>query len=278
MDCFALWSPPVSQPCDGEQRSAMDSVVASLDTHTPAAAFSRNAALLGLLTPFLPSSWQDLLPTSEARQRLQPALDALTAAPSHSWDLPTLARRVHLHPTYFSNLFRDTFGTSPLRYLAQLRYAAPANCFATPPSASARWPPSAATATPSTSPCIPQKHRRLAHRIPRLGRANTSVAPRAHPMRGLQCTPNLPPPEGIGHEAPWNQHRPPRPGNGRSRRPACHRVVGHEDRACRAATERARRQCPDSAVHRGHSRESVASLSSSQPPFAHYIACLLSEP
>ena len=32
-----------------------------------------------------------------------------------------LARMVHLHPTYFSNLFRETFGVPPLRYLGQLR-------------------------------------------------------------------------------------------------------------------------------------------------------------
>jgi AraC-like DNA-binding protein len=61
------------------------------------------------------------LPADEARQRLQPALDALIQDPARAWDLPSLARRAHLHPTYFSNLFRETFGTPPLRYLAQLR-------------------------------------------------------------------------------------------------------------------------------------------------------------
>jgi AraC-like DNA-binding protein len=121
MDCFALWNPPVSRPCAGEQRSLMNSLLVSLDTQTPAGAFTRGAGLLSLLTPFLPSRWQDLLPPSEAHQRLQPALDALTTAPSHAWDLATLAHRVHLHPTYFSNLFRETFGMSPLRYLGQLR-------------------------------------------------------------------------------------------------------------------------------------------------------------
>jgi AraC-like DNA-binding protein len=121
MDCFALWNPPSSQPCADDERDAMGSLLVDLDRHTPAAAFSRVAQLLHLLVPFLPARWQDLLPTTEARQRLQPALDALTMDSSHAWDLRALARRVHLHPTYFSNLFRETFGTPPLRYLARLR-------------------------------------------------------------------------------------------------------------------------------------------------------------
>lgn len=121
IDLFARWTPPLLTPCDGPGRETMTQLLNDLGTHTPHGAFSRCARLLDLLQPFLPDNWEGLLPPSEHRRRLQPALDAIIADLAHPWCLAELARRVHLHPTYFSNLFRQTFGTPPLRYLAQLR-------------------------------------------------------------------------------------------------------------------------------------------------------------
>ena len=121
VDLFALWSPPAQTACDLAGRQTLEQLVAALGNHTPRAALSRHARLLDLLGPFLPADWDDLLPPQEARRRLHPALEALVADPAHPWTLAMLADRVHLHPTYFSNLFRRTFGMPPLRYLAQLR-------------------------------------------------------------------------------------------------------------------------------------------------------------
>lgn len=121
VDLFALWNPPVRTACEPAERQMLEQLIVALGTHTPRAALFRHARLLDLLGPFLPASWDDLLPPQEARQRLQPALAALVADPAHPWTLGMLAGRVHLHPTYFSNLFRRTFGMPPLRYLAQLR-------------------------------------------------------------------------------------------------------------------------------------------------------------
>ncbi len=121
IDIFALWNPPRSRPCGPDQRYDFGRLLRDLGEQTPTAAFGRCARLLDLLAPFLPTRWTELLPATEARQRLQPAVDALAADPAHAWNLVELARRVHLHPTYFSNLFRETFGTPPLRYLGRIR-------------------------------------------------------------------------------------------------------------------------------------------------------------
>jgi transcriptional regulator GlxA family with amidase domain len=53
--------------------------------------------------------------------RLNPALEAMRANPAQEFDLKKLAGRVNLHPVYFSNLFKKTFGVSPMRYLTEQR-------------------------------------------------------------------------------------------------------------------------------------------------------------
>jgi AraC-like DNA-binding protein len=121
VDVFARWQPPLTTPCTQTERAQLDRLIQGLVVHTPTSAFGRTASLLHLLTPFLPPSWDELLPTSENQRRLQPALDSLVEDPTHPWTLSELARLVHLHPTYFSNLFRETFGTAPLRYLKLVR-------------------------------------------------------------------------------------------------------------------------------------------------------------
>lgn len=60
------------------------------------------------------------MPPSDVHRRLRPTLDAMARDMTRAWTLAELAKLVHLHPTYFSNLFRETVGVPPLRSLSQL--------------------------------------------------------------------------------------------------------------------------------------------------------------
>jgi AraC-like DNA-binding protein len=53
--------------------------------------------------------------------RLAPVFDAIGTRHTERLTLEDLAGIVHLHPNYFSELFKTVVGVSPLRYLAQYR-------------------------------------------------------------------------------------------------------------------------------------------------------------
>jgi AraC-like DNA-binding protein len=121
VDLFSRWEPPDSIPCDTDTRQVLGAMIEELRTPVPCAAFARAAGALSLLRPFLPDSWEELLPPRDAQERLRPTLKAMVQDMCHPWTLAELAALVHLHPTYYSNLFRDTFGVPPIRYLGRLR-------------------------------------------------------------------------------------------------------------------------------------------------------------
>jgi AraC-like DNA-binding protein len=75
--------------------------------------------LLVLLSPFMETS-NEYMMTDDAI-RLKPALEELKSNPARRFDLKVLAGRVALHPTYFSNLFKKTYGISPGRYHLEQR-------------------------------------------------------------------------------------------------------------------------------------------------------------
>ncbi len=58
---------------------------------------------------------------SSGRLRLAPVLAHLREHLDEAFELRELASLLHLHPTYFSNLFRSLMGMPPLAYLLQLR-------------------------------------------------------------------------------------------------------------------------------------------------------------
>jgi AraC-like DNA-binding protein len=139
VDVFARWQPPLTTPCTQTERAQLDRLIQGLVVHTPTSAFGRTASLLHLLTPFLPPSWDELLPTSENQRRLQPALDSLVEDPTHPWTLSELARLVRARelltvtklrvgdvatecgyrdPLHFSRAFRRATGVSPTQFRA----------------------------------------------------------------------------------------------------------------------------------------------------------------
>ncbi|MDT8390155.1 MAG: AraC family transcriptional regulator [Lentisphaeria bacterium] len=88
---------------------------------SPVVTFRKTALACSLLNPFLPASWDALMPDADTGHRLRPALALMQHAMDRSVSLDELAGTVHLHPTYFSNLFKKTFGVSPGAYHMELR-------------------------------------------------------------------------------------------------------------------------------------------------------------
>jgi AraC-like DNA-binding protein len=79
---------------------------------------SKHALLLQLLAGFVDDDSEALDPDAV---RLLPFLKILGMAPARAFDLKSMARQAGLHPTYFSNLFKRTFGISPGKYHLQQR-------------------------------------------------------------------------------------------------------------------------------------------------------------
>lgn len=88
---------------------------------SPTVTFRKTALACSLLEPFLPGSWDGLMPDADTGHRLRPALVLMQHAMDRPLSLEALAATVHLHPTYFSNLFKKTFGVSPGGYHMELR-------------------------------------------------------------------------------------------------------------------------------------------------------------
>lgn len=97
-------------------------VLKGLDADSPEAFFRAVRALLHLTEPFLPSAWNRLNGTPLSVLRIRPALDYIQANFANpDLSLKKIARTVHLQPTYFSNLFRETLGLTPIRLATDIR-------------------------------------------------------------------------------------------------------------------------------------------------------------
>lgn len=93
-----------------------------LEAHHPEEFLRSVRALLHLTEPFLPGQWEQLAGASPAVARLRPAIDYLQANFTRpELTLKKIARTVNLHPTYFSNRFRETLGLTPMQLLTDLR-------------------------------------------------------------------------------------------------------------------------------------------------------------
>lgn len=79
-------------------------------------------ALLRLAEPFFPKKWEQLTGSLPAAERLRPSLDYIRAhLVQPEIGLKQMAKSVHLHPTYFSNLFKEVMGVTPMQFLTDLR-------------------------------------------------------------------------------------------------------------------------------------------------------------
>ena len=58
---------------------------------------------------------------SEKRERIRPAVDAIHEGYTQPLSIAELAGLCHITPEYFRTLFRQEFGSSPLKYINHLR-------------------------------------------------------------------------------------------------------------------------------------------------------------
>ncbi len=108
------------QPDTAEEDFAL--LLAAQDAAGPATFLNAAQALLRLVAPFLPAEWETRTDSSPAALRLKPVMDYLNANFANpELSLRKMAGLVHLQPTYFSNLFRKTWGIAPIQLLTELR-------------------------------------------------------------------------------------------------------------------------------------------------------------
>ena len=121
LSVFNFYDPPYEITATKQTEAMFSGIISGLDTCNPAGLLKKYAALLDLTASFLPVNWTTLMPPENVLIRLSPALETMRGNPAQEFDLKKLAGKVNLHPVYFSNLFKKTFGVSPLRYLTEQR-------------------------------------------------------------------------------------------------------------------------------------------------------------
>jgi len=123
VDMFSRWSPPdVGVPLPAGALRAMGEILALRTLpDSPENTLRTTALICGLLAHFVPTNWDAMLPPAGIVDRFRPALELMQQSMDKSLRLADLAQTAHLHPTYFSNLFKTTFGVSPVAYHMQLR-------------------------------------------------------------------------------------------------------------------------------------------------------------
>ena len=121
LSIFNFYDPPCDLMTAKQTETKFSGIISGLDACKPAELLKKYAALLELTAGFLPENWVELMPPENVLIRLNPALESMRTNPAQEFDLKKLAGRVNLHPVYFSNLFKKTFGVSPLRYLTEQR-------------------------------------------------------------------------------------------------------------------------------------------------------------
>jgi AraC-like DNA-binding protein len=118
---FHSFSPPSRIPLTDDLKAIFSGIQDLVSSRTPQAALLGTELVCKLYRPFLPNDWDQLYPDRRAMERLEPALIYMERNAGRSLSLDELAQAVCLHPTYFSNLFRATFGRPPMRFHTGLR-------------------------------------------------------------------------------------------------------------------------------------------------------------
>ncbi|OGV69377.1 MAG: hypothetical protein A3K19_23270 [Lentisphaerae bacterium RIFOXYB12_FULL_65_16] len=121
LDVFTRYDPPSAAAAPTGALDRFELLLNTMGSTRPGAALNSVGILADFLQPFMPERWDAILPQPDKLERLQPALRTIQSEMSQDLNLRQLADQVHLHPTYFSNLFREVFGIAPKRYLTELR-------------------------------------------------------------------------------------------------------------------------------------------------------------
>ena len=124
LDILSCFSPPFESATPvANALNIYHQIYSKLTTNNPHDYLHAVALLSEILTPFIPNDWDQI------RQQCQPDIDRLAPVIAYlqsNWNktditLKQLAKQVHLHPTYFSNLFKKLFKRSPMQFLNDLR-------------------------------------------------------------------------------------------------------------------------------------------------------------
>lgn len=112
---------PRAMPADRVAEARFRAMLMAMKGRGPSDLAMALACLGELVAPFFPAHWDTLVQDFSALSRLRPALDHVASQYDGDCSVPALARRVHLHPVYFSRLFTRTLGESPGRYVTGVR-------------------------------------------------------------------------------------------------------------------------------------------------------------
>ncbi len=121
LDVFQRYEPVFSYPASKDDVINFEYMVSHLETPSPEIFIEVRALLLRLLKPFVPEDWGTIQSAPENVERLKPALELLNKNYNQPFNLRATAKAVKMNPTSMSDLFRQTFGTPPSRYLMDLR-------------------------------------------------------------------------------------------------------------------------------------------------------------
>ena len=118
--------PPVIRPSDPAAVTAQFAeLVAACDNRQLAAVFRIKSLLLGLIADYLEQAGVNQLRLSSPAIsiKLQQVVHHIDQHLDADLPVDDLARIVHLHPNYFSRVFRSHMGLSPIQYIRRRRVA-----------------------------------------------------------------------------------------------------------------------------------------------------------
>lgn len=121
LDVFQRYKPESLYPASKTDVANFKYIISHLETSSPEIFIELRALLLRLLKPFMANDWRTIQPAPENAERLKPALELLNKHYNQPFDLRATAKAVKMNPASMSDLFRRTFGSSPSRYLMNLR-------------------------------------------------------------------------------------------------------------------------------------------------------------
>lgn len=113
---FSRYNPPFSIPVVSETPERFHRIIQIKKDNSPRSHLQMVADLSLLLAPFMPESWEVMFPEGGNLEKLKPAMTMIQQNLNHHPKLDELAKAVSLHPTYFSYLFKRTFGVTPLQF------------------------------------------------------------------------------------------------------------------------------------------------------------------
>ena len=122
LSIFARYRPPWEIPAPPE---AAREFLRIFDLHkqaNPAGSLEIIGILAKIVSGFMPHNWDTVFPHPDKFEILRPAMEKTAGRISTNRSvLKSLAKTVSLHPVYFSNLFKETFGMSPRQFYQQQR-------------------------------------------------------------------------------------------------------------------------------------------------------------